>query len=97
VHNNVLKLLYEAGVPAVVGLLLLWLVAARQGWRLLLNTRGTSLHPLVLALLGSFVTATVFAQFHPLAYERYYWFPLVMIGATWSLRRHELKTAAVPA
>jgi hypothetical protein len=94
VHNNVLKLLYEAGTPAVLGLLLLWLLAARQGWRLLLNTRGTALHKVVLALVGSFVTVTLFAQFHPLAYERYYWFPLVMIGATWSLRRYELQTAA---
>jgi hypothetical protein len=92
IHNNVLRLLYEAGVPAVAGILMLWLLAVRQCWRLLFNTRGTSLHRIVLALLASLVTATAFSQFHPLAYERYYWFPLVMIGATWSLRRHELKT-----
>lgn len=94
VHNNVLKLLYESGVPAVIGLLMLWLLAARQVWRLLFNTRGSPLQGLVVALLGSFVSASLFAQFHPLAYERYYWFPLVMIGATWSLRRHQLRLAA---
>jgi hypothetical protein len=93
IHNNVLRLLFEAGIPAVIGLLVLWLLAARQGWRLLFNTRGTPLHTLVVALLGSFLTASLFAQFHPLAYERYYWYPLVMIGAMWSLRRHELAPA----
>lgn len=97
IHNYILKLLYEAGVPAVIGLLTLWLLAARQGWRLLFSTRGTELHTLVVALLGALVTATVFAQFQPLAYERYYWFPLVMIGATWSLRRQQLRRARLAA
>jgi hypothetical protein len=97
IHNNVLKLVYEAGVPAVVGLFVLLLVVARQGWRLLMNTRGTRLHGLVTALMASFATGLLFAQFHPIAYERYYWFPVALITAVWSLRRHELRSQSQPS
>lgn len=90
VHNMYLKLVDEAGVPAFCGLLILVLATLRRGWRLVLHTRGTEMHPLATALFASLVTANVVAQFQPLAWERFFWLPIALVGVMWAVCRHEL-------
>ena len=94
IHNMYLKLLYEAGVPALIGLGLILVTAFRQVWRLIVHTRGTELYPLAVALLGSLVSANVFALFQPLFVQRYYWLPVALTGVLWALRRQEVREAA---
>ncbi|HKY15379.1 MAG TPA: O-antigen ligase family protein [Microthrixaceae bacterium] len=91
VHNMYLKLLYEAGVPSLVGLSIIMATTVRQGWLLAVNTRNDDLHPIVVGLLGSLVTMSVFAMFQPLFAQRYYWLPVGLIGVIWALRRQELR------
>jgi O-antigen ligase len=89
VHNLYLKLLYEAGVPGLVGLFIVIATAFRQSWRLVVNTRGTELYPTAVALLSALVTVNVFALFQPLFVQRYYWLPVGLVGVLWALRRQE--------
>jgi O-Antigen ligase len=89
IHNMLLKLTYEAGLPACVAVLCLLLATANRAWRLALHTRGTPVYPLVLALLGSLMAINVNAQFQPVLFRRYYWFPVAVIWALYALCRHE--------
>lgn len=91
VHNMYLKLLYEAGVPSLIGLFIIVATTARQGWLLAVNTREDDLHPVVVGLFGSLVAMTIFAMFQPLFAQRYYWLPIGLIGVIWALRRQELR------
>ncbi|MGH9211166.1 MAG: O-antigen ligase family protein [Acidimicrobiales bacterium] len=93
VHNMYLKLLHEAGLPALCGLLLLLIATANRSWRLILHTRGSGLHPIAVALLASLVAANVTAQFQPIAWERFYWLPIAMVSVMWALCRTELRDA----
>lgn len=93
IHNLYLKLLYEAGVPGLLGLAVILAAVARQAWRLALNTRGTELHAVVVGLSGSVVSMSVFALFQPLFAQRYYWLPIALIGVVWALRRQETREA----
>lgn len=93
VHNLYLKLIFEAGIPSLVGLVVIILTAYRQAWRLVLNTRGDDLNALALALVGSLTSVSFFALFQPLFAQRYYWFPVAFIGVLWALRREEVREA----
>jgi O-antigen ligase len=95
VHNMYIKLIYEAGIPGLVGLCILVGTAVRQGWRLFLNTRSDrELYPLTVAMLASLAGISFFAFFQPLFVQRYYWLPVALINVVWALRRQELREAA---
>jgi O-antigen ligase len=91
VHNMHLKILLEAGLPALIGLWIILGVTLRQLWRLMLHTRNDPLHTTAVALFGSVVAVNVFALFQPTLFHRYYWFPIAMTGALWALRREEIR------
>lgn len=93
VHNLYLKLLYEAGVPGLIGLFIVMATAFRQSWRLVLNTRNDPLYPTALGLFGALVSMNVFALFQPLFVQRYYWLPIGLVGVLWALRRQEQREA----
>jgi len=97
VHNMHLKMLYEAGLPALVGLWIVIFAAGRQALKLVSATRGTDLYPLSLALLGGFVAANTSSMFGPTVYARHYWLPYALIGCLWVVRRRELARHTVPA
>lgn len=90
-HNMVMLAVLQAGVPGAVGLLLIILFSVRQALRLIIHTRGTELQGVAVGLLGSLAMGTTFAMFQPTLYHRYYWLPIGMIGALWSLRRQEVR------
>jgi O-Antigen ligase len=94
IHNMHLKLLYESGLPALVGLWLIIYTVGRQAYRLVVVNRGTELYQSSLILLGTFVAVNVSAMFGPTAYARHFWLPFAMIGCLWSVRRRELDEAA---
>ena len=91
VHNMFLKLLHEAGVPALIGLFIVILATLRQTWRTAICSRGTDLYPLAIALLAAIISSNAMAQFGPIAYQRYYWAPIAMATCLWSIRRQELR------
>jgi O-antigen ligase len=94
IHNMHLKLLYESGLPALVGLWLIIYTVGRQAMRLVRVNRGTQLYQPSLILVGTFVAVNVSAMFGPTAYARHFWLPFAMIGCLWSVRRRELDEAA---
>jgi O-antigen ligase len=91
VHNMYLKVFLESGLPGLIGLWIVIGAALVQAWRLMLNTRNETLHTTAAALFGSMVTINIFAMFQPTLYHRYYWYPVALTGALWSLRREELR------
>jgi O-antigen ligase len=90
-HNMYLKVLYESGLPGLIGLLIILGATFRAAVMLLRNTRSTSLYPVVLALTASTVSACVFAMFQPTLYHRFFWLPLALLWCCWHLRRQELR------
>jgi len=95
VHNMYLKLVYEAGLPSLFGLCVLVGTAVRQGWRLILYTRGDAeLNPITVAMVASLAAISFFALFQPLFVQRYYWLPIALINVVWALRRQEIREAA---
>jgi O-Antigen ligase len=93
IHNMQLKMLYEAGFPALVGLWTIMLAVGRQAFRLVVATRRTALYPVSLMLLAGFVAVNTSSLFGPTAYARHYWLPFAMIGCLWTVRRRELHEA----
>lgn len=93
VHNLYFRLVYEAGIPALIGFGSIIVAAIRQSWLLAINTRGTELNRVVVGLFGSLVSMLVLAMFQPLLTQRYFWLPLALIGVVWALRRQELREA----
>jgi O-Antigen ligase len=93
VHNMHLKMLYEAGLPAMIGLWIIIVTAARQACRLVVSTRGTDLYPIALGIFGGFVAANVSSMFGPTAFARHFWLSFALIGCLWSVRRLELADA----
>ncbi len=49
VHNMYLKVLFEAGLPALIGLMIIQLATLRAGMQLIVNTRDTELYPVAVA------------------------------------------------
>ncbi len=91
VHNMFLKLVHEAGVPALIGLFIVIFATLRQTWRTAISSRGTDLYPVAIALVAAIVASNAMAQFGPIAYQRYYWTPIAMATCLWSIRRQELR------
>ncbi len=94
IHNMYVKALYEAGLIAALALLAMLLITFQQAWKLLRNTRSTSIHIDVAAVFGSAVTAVVFALFQPMMFNRYFWLPFAIIQCFWTVRRAELSAQA---
>jgi O-antigen ligase len=92
-HNMFLRIVYQAGLPGLVGLLVVLGFALRHVLRLIVNTRGSELYPVAVCLLGTLVAANAFAMFQPTEFHRYYWLPIGAIGVLWALRREELRRA----
>ena len=90
-HNMFFRFIFQAGLPGLVGVLMIIGFALQQCIRLLRNTRHSSLHATAVALTAALVTANTFAMFQPTEYQRYYWMSVAMIGALWSLRREEMR------
>lgn len=96
VHNMYLKVAHEAGFVALLGLLLVLLTAFNQALRLAINTRGTPLQGLSVALIGALVAAACQATVQPIVYQRYFWVTIAMTGCVWAVRRNELRTRPSP-
>jgi hypothetical protein len=86
-HSMFLKMIFEAGLVAAAGLLLILVHTLRQAFQT--ATRDPDRHARrVSAALFASVTSLVFlAQFQPVGFERFFWLPVGFIGVHWSLRR----------
>jgi hypothetical protein len=93
VHNMHLGLLYQAGLPAVLGVLLVLATAARQ-LTTLLRRVDAELYLVALALLGGFVAVNATSLFQPISFDRFFWMPVALTGCMWSIRREELRLTA---
>jgi O-antigen ligase len=93
-HNMFFRFVFQAGLPGLIGVLMIVGFTLMQCVRLLRNTRGTGLHATTIALTASLVTANTFAMFQPTEYHRYYWVSVAMVGALWALRKEEVRVAA---
>jgi O-antigen ligase len=91
VHNMYLKVLFEAGLPALIGLMIILAATLRAAFMLVVNTRDTKLYPVAVAALASVVAGFTFAMFGPILYERYFWLPVAIVWCLWALRREELR------
>ncbi len=93
VHNMHLGLLYQAGLFALIGVLLILTTAIRQ-MAGLLRRADTEIYLTTLALVGSFAAVNINAMFQPTAFDRFYWMPVALTGCLWSIRRNELRLAS---
>jgi hypothetical protein len=90
IHNIHLRVLFESGLPALVGLWMLIAVGFGQVRRLLAYTKeDDELRPIAIALFGSMTACNVFALFQPILFHRYYWLPVALTSALWALVRSE--------
>jgi O-antigen ligase len=90
IHNIHLRVLFESGLPALVGLWILIAVGFRQGRKLVAYTReDDELRPIAIALFSSMMATNVFALFQPILFHRYYWLPVALTSALWALVRAE--------
>lgn len=90
-HNMYLKVLYECGLPGLIGLLVILGATFRAAVLLLRNTRSSALYPVVVALTASTLSACVFATFQPTLFHRFFWLPIALLWCVWHLRRQELR------
>ena len=93
VHNMHLGVLYQAGLPATAGVIVILVTAGRQ-LKALLRRTDDDLYVLTLVLLGCFVSVNVISLFQPTAFDRFFWMPVAMTSCLWSIRRRELRVAA---
>ena len=89
-----LKVLLEAGLPALVGLLVVLGATLRAAIRLVVHTRHGPLYPVAVALTASFGTACVFANFGPILYHRFFWLPTALVWCLWAVCRAEARQRA---
>ncbi len=97
VHNMYFKVLFEAGFPALIGLLIIVGATLRAALMLVVNTRDSELYPVAVAALGSTIASFTFAFFGPILFERYFWLPVSIVWCLWALRREELRRPRVEA
>lgn len=91
IHNMYLKVLLEAGLPAMLGLVMIIGATLRAAILLMINTRRTALHPVAISLTASTIGACTFANFGPILYQRFFWVPMALIWCLWAIRREELR------
>jgi hypothetical protein len=91
IHNMFLKIAHEAGVPALIGMMVMILATLNQCWRFTVNTRGTEFARLGAALFGANIAGLSQGFFSPIAYERYFWIAMAMTSCIWAVRRQELR------
>lgn len=87
VHNFYIRVLYEAGIFGLLGLMLILALIARQVWQLVRVLRNTSLSWVPPALVGSFSMVLVSAFFGPVLYGRISWLPMALVNALYGLAR----------
>lgn len=97
VHNMWLKMIYEEGLPSLIGLWLILAAVTRQSVRLVLSTRGTDLYPVAIGLFGGLIAANVSSMFGPTAFSRHFWLPIALIGCLWEVRRREVRAEQLAA
>jgi O-antigen ligase len=97
VHNMYLKVLFEAGLSALIGLMIILAATLRAAFMLVVNTRDTALYPIAVAALASVIAGITFAMFGPILFERYFWLPVALVWCLWALRREELRRPRVGA
>jgi len=95
VHNMHLGILYQAGLAAAIGVIVILVTAGRQ-LKALLRRTDDDLYVLTLALIGCFVAVNVVSLFQPTAFDRFFWMPVALTSCLWSIRRRELRAAASP-
>jgi O-Antigen ligase len=93
VHNMHLGILYQAGLPALAGVMVILVTAARQQ-KILLRHSDQELYMLTLAMVGCFAAVNVTTLFQPIAWDRFFWMPVAITSCLWSIRRAELRDAA---
>jgi hypothetical protein len=91
VHNIYLKLVHNAGLPALIGFLILVVTSMRNSWLLALHSRGARLYPTAVALLVSLIAINIVAQFRTPLNQRPFWVSIVLIAALWSAYRSEVQ------
>ncbi len=90
-----LGILYQAGLAAAIGVIVILVTAGRQ-LKALLRRTDDDLYVLTLALIGCFVAVNVVSLFQPTAFDRFFWMPVALTSCLWSIRRRELRAAASP-
>jgi O-antigen ligase len=90
-HNMFFRFIFQAGLPGLIGVLIILLFTLQHALALLRNTRGDPLHATAIALLGCFGAANTFAMFQPTEYHRYYWISVAMVGVLWAVRREQMR------
>jgi hypothetical protein len=94
IHNMTFKLYYEGGAFTLLGFALIIVGTLQLGRRVIRATAGDDLQNLAIALVASVVGINVLAQFQPMGFERFYWFPVALVGVVWAVRRRELEERA---
>lgn len=95
VHNMHLGILYQAGLPALLGVLVILVTAGRQ-LKALIRRSDEELYVMTLGLLGCFVAVNVVSLFQPTAFDRFFWMPVALTSCLWAVRRRELQAEATP-
>lgn len=88
-HNMLLLAWWGGGLATLVGLLVAFNAARRSAQALLIKSR------LAVPLYSSAVVALAFAMTSPLLYNRYFWFPILVIFALASATRTAIPESAV--
>ena len=90
-HNMFFRFIFQAGLPGLVGVVMILGFTLQQCLLLLRSTKHTDLHATAVVLTAALVSANTFAMFQPTEYARYFWVSVAMVGALWALRREELR------
>lgn len=93
VHNMHLGVLYQAGLPALFGIVVMLLATGRL-LAILLRHTDQELYLVTLGLIGCFVAVNFVSFVQPTAFDRFFWMPAAMTTCLWSVRRQELRQAA---
>jgi hypothetical protein len=86
-HALFLRLVYEAGILGLAGLVIILLAVSRQCTVLLLKTVGSRTHWVSIGLVGSMVAVCTNALFSPILYERFFWVSFGLVGVIFGLAR----------
>lgn len=96
IHSIYLRLLFDGGVLALLGFLMILFVVGREGVQLARFVRRSTVAWLPCALLGCFAATCVGAAFAPIVYGRTVWLPAALISALGGLAKAGLLDAYKP-